>query len=335
MYYKEDIGIVIPTYNRSMEVEKTLDVLFQNKNIPGAIYIMDQSNDNRTKKIVQKYKKNFPKISYIKIQSPSTSKASNTGIELAKKKFKLILMLDDDIDCFTGFLDGILYEFNNNKKIYGLSGEGIINIKKNQRYFNNMIKKIILNSFFLPNPTNIKLKVLGPYGNTGHSDSFSGTKNAEWLPGVFMCYKREVFDNYKIPESRGYNLLQDIDLSYYVFRKYGKGSLIVTDKAKYIHRFSQIERYPNHKLAFVNQEDRFIFYYRHFHNLIGTLKLIWSVFGLILIKITLLIFKPNKKNFLKLKYFLKSLFYCIKNRKNIKNRNYRLFLNEDLSLKDI
>lgn len=332
MYTSKDIGIVIPTYNRAEDVDKTLSFLLENDNIPAGIYVVDQSPNDKTRQVVENAKKSFDNINFIKCKIASTAKASNIGIEKAKKKHKIVLMLDDDVDCFPGFLDGLLGEFNSNNKIYGVAAWGPGNELKNYSHFLRFIQKIILNFFLLPSKINNKFMVLGPYGNTGSYIRKQRISDAQWLPGVNMCYRREVFEDYKIPESKGYNLLQDIDVSYHTFRKYGKGSLVITDKAEVRHRGSQVERYPNSKLAFVSQEDRFIFYYRYFHNFPGTLKLIWSIFGLILLKSLSFIFKPNKKNFLDLKYFISSLSYNIKNRENIKKGEYRLFLDNDYNL---
>lgn len=331
MYSAKDIGVMIPTYNRNTEVDRTLKILLSDKEKPGAVYVVDQSSNDNTKKVVEKYRKKYKNIYFVKSLPPSTSKASNKGLALAKK-FKIVLMLDDDVDCLPGFLDGILEEFKN-PRVYGVAAREISErVPIGNRFLRNL-QKLALNFFLLPARSNLKFKVLGPYGNTG-SYLFKGSvRDAEWFPGINMCYRTEAIKNYKIPESRGYNLLQDIDISYYILKKYGKGSLVITDKAKVIHRYSQTERYADNKLSFVSQEDRFIFYYRFFNNFSGTLKFIWSIFGLILLKTLAFVFHPNKNNFLKLKYFVKSLIYCIKNRNNIKKGKYRTFLDENLALK--
>ena len=336
MYNSTDIGVVIPTYDRAYDVERTINVLLKNNNHPGAIYVVDQSHNDKTKKAIYKIRRKFKNIFFIRSKQPSTAIASNTGIELAKRKFKIVLMLDDDVDCPSGFFNGLLQEFNENEKVYGCAawarGAGE---EKNPNSIKNRATKAILNFFLLPSKTNMKFKVLGPYGNTGSYNPIFKRRieDAEWLSGVNMCYKKEVFEDYKIPESIGYNLLQDMDASYYVFKKYGKGSLVITDKTEVIHRGSQVGRYPDYKRAFVSQEDRFIFYYRFFNDFLGTLKFGWSVFGLVLLKTFNLIFKPNSENFFKIKYFLESFWYCFKNRQNIRSGKYRAFLNKDTSMK--
>ncbi len=332
MYSAKDIVVMIPTYNRYMEVDRTLKTLLSDKEKPGAVYVVDQSPNDNTRKVVEKYRKKYKGVYFVKSLPPSTSKASNKGLNLARK-FKIVLMLDDDVDCLPGFLKGLLEEFNSDDRVYGVAAREISEMVPIGNRFLRNLQKLALNFFLLPARANLKFKVLGPYGNTG-SYLFKGSvRDAEWFPGVNMCYKTEAIKNYRIPESKGYNLLQDIDISYYIFRKYGKGSLVVTDKAKVIHRYSQTERYADNKLSFVSQEDRFVFYYRFFNNFSGTLKFIWSIFGLILLKTLAFIFHPNKNNFLKLKYFVKSLIYCIRNRENIKKGRYRMFLDKNLGLK--
>jgi len=182
---------------------------------------------------------------------------------------------------------------------------------------------------------NKKFKVLGPCGNTGSYIKRRRIPDAEWFPGVNMCYRSEALKNYSLPEPLGYNLLQDMDISYYVFKKYGNGSLVITDKALVKHRVSLVERYDDYKRTLAGQEDRFIFYYRYFNNPSGKIKFIWSNFGLILLKTLDFIFRPGRESYFRLKYSLKALKYCLKNRRQIRDGKYRSFLNKDLSFKGV
>jgi len=110
--------------------------------------------------------------------------------------------------------------------------------------------------------------------------------------------------------------------------------LVIPKRIRAYHHYSDIERYPDKKRIFVNHEDHFNFYYRYFYNLSGTLKLIWELFWINILNIFRVIIKPKKENFLKIKYLWQALYYCIKYRKKIKNGKGRMFLNEDLSMKN-
>lgn len=326
---EKDVCIVTATYNRPEEVDRTLSMILKNKNIPGKILVIDQTKDNRTKEVVEKYKKNLP-VKFIHSSQPSSSIAKNMGINEAKKNFEIILVLDDDVDLLKDYLKELLNEFNSHPELIGLGG---IDTKISEEKYNK-IANFLLKLFFLPHVEDHKYRVNGPYGNTTSNKIARAIRDAEWLPGFNECFRSSVFKNYKMPESIGYNVLEDIDSSYYIFKKYGKGSLVITPKCRAYHRYSSTARYGEKKRIFVNHQDHFYFYYVYLNNLAGTLKLIWSLTGIIIGGILRTIFKPSKRNFLHMKYTLQAIVYCIKNKSDIKKGKLRKFLNSDLTMKD-
>ena len=120
----------------------------------------------------------------------------------------------------------------------------------------------------------------------------------------------------------------------FVYKKYGSGSLVIPFKVKVNHNYSQVERYADKKRIFVNHEDHFNFYYRHFPRFIEKLKFVWELFWINILNIARVVIKPNKINLLKLIYLWEALAYCIKYRKKIQKGESRMFLNSDLSLKE-
>jgi hypothetical protein len=158
-------------------------------------------------------------------------------------------------------------------------------------------------------------------------------RKAQWLPGFDEFFRSEVFSNYKMPESVGYNVLEDIDSSYYVFKKYGVGSLVVTPKCKAVHRFSMVARYTEKKRIFVNHEDHFYFYYKYFYPR-AKFKMVWSIFGMMVGFSAKALLTLKKDNLRAMKYNFEALKYCLKNRKDIREGKLRSFLNPDRSMKE-
>ena len=338
MLKEKDVCILIPTYNRSEDLEKLLKSIILQKEHPAKLIILDQSKNEKTKNMAQIYLKKNKFIEYKHYKIPSKNNALNDALIKIKNKFKIIILIDDDAELIQGFIKEVLKEFNSNPKIMGV---GAVDINDHNKFNSQEFKTIkfrVLNLFLgfmlLPHKDNHKFKILGPYGNTASSRIEKDIRDCEWIPGFVMCYRTEVFDNYKIPERIGYDVSEDIDLGYHTYTKYGKGSLVIPEKIKVYHNYSQIERYPDKKRIFVNHEDHFNFYYRYFYNLGGTLKLIWELFWINFLNILRVIIKPKKENFLKTKYLWQALYYCMKYRKRIKNGESRMFLNEDLSMKN-
>lgn len=330
MLTKKDICLIMATYNRPGDINRTLNNLIETDNKFGKIIIVDQSKDNKTKKIVHYYKKRL-NIRHIRANIPSADISMNIGIKIARKKFKLILTAGDDVDFLKGYADEIINEFNTYPEVMAIGGKEIIQDKDIK--FNSKILDFIFKIFFLPFKEDHKFRITGPYGHTTSVVINRPIRDIQWIPGCNMCAKSEVYQNYLWPEIKGYNVIDDIDSSYRIYKKYGKGSLIITPKCIVNHRHSQKARYDDKKRIFVNHEDHFSFYYMHFNNFSGTIKIILSLIGIIIGNLIICLLKPKKENLLILKYNIQGILYAYKHRQDIKNKNFRTFLNDDLSMK--
>ncbi len=329
----QDICLIIPTYNRAEDINKTLSSLLNKKNIPGKIIIGDQSKDEKTKKIAKEFSKKLP-IEYFYSDIPSANITNNIAIKKARDKYLLILTAGDDVDFFDNYFEEMIKEFNEHKEVIGIGGAEAEAEKYDFNKFKNKIANLFLRLFFLPHKEKQKFRVTGPYGNTSSPKVEREIRDAQWLPGFNECLRSEIYKDYLWPEIKGYDVLSDIDSSYRIYKKYGKGSLIITPKCKVHHRYSHAARYIEKKRIFVNHEDHFSFFYMHFNNFSGRLKMLWSLIGIVLGNYTRVFFSPKKPFSEAFKYNLQAIYYCYKNRKNIKNKNYRAFLNKDLTMKE-
>jgi glycosyltransferase involved in cell wall biosynthesis len=331
---KKDICLCIATYNRSDDIKKTLESLQKNKNIPGEIVIIDQSKNDKTKIVCREYKrKKFP-IKYLYIDTPSADISMNIGLKYAREKYPLIATAGDDVDFLEGYFEEILKIFNKDSKIMAAGG---IDTAKDTPVFGKeegKFFKIFFKIFFLPYKKKNSFSITGPYGHTLTNDVDRVLKNVQWIPGFNCVWRSEVYKDYLWPEIIGYNVLDDIESSYHVYKKYGKGSLAITPTAKVFHRRSHVSRYGERKRIFVNHEDHFTYYYTHFYNFSGTMKLIWSLFGIILGNSIRATFGRKKEYWLNFKYNLEAIKYCYNNKHLIKQNKKRLFLNKDLSMKE-
>ena len=334
MYTKKDICIITTTYNRPKDIDLEIKSLINYKNFAGKHIILDQSKNNETKKVFEKYTNKYSALRYKHFNVASKIISLNNGIDTAlKEKYKIICILDDDVEVKKDILSIALREFNSNEEIKGV---GAIQIEPLLPY--NLLKFKIKNSllkfFLLPNFGKDTYRILGPYGHNSVLHTNKDLRNCQWMPGFLNFYKAEVFEKYRLPGRIGYEVLSDIDIGYSAFKRNGLGSLVIPKDMRVYHHMSSVERYPNKKRIFVNHEDHITFYYRYFHNLPGFLKLFWELFWINILNLGRAVAIPRKENFLRLSYLWQALFYCFKYRKQIKAGKSRMFLNSDLSMKE-
>ena len=98
------ISIVICTYNswESLKICLTSLLNVQDSHIDYEIIIVDNNSSDLTKKLVKKFIKLNPRISYNFFPIQGLAKARNYGIKMTSKEF--ILFTDDDITFDENFL---------------------------------------------------------------------------------------------------------------------------------------------------------------------------------------------------------------------------------------
>ncbi len=121
------ISVVIPTYNRHTTIKQTIDSIIENTIKPDEVIIVDQSDNDKTKKNISKYK-NKINIIYIKVNIKSASSARNKGWKISVGD--IIAFTDDDAYVNKEWIENILKTFKNNKYNAGIIGGKIIPIYK-------------------------------------------------------------------------------------------------------------------------------------------------------------------------------------------------------------
>jgi glycosyltransferase involved in cell wall biosynthesis len=106
-------GLIIPTRNRPKELYSTLDFFLKKKIKFFKIIVVDSSDKNFKKEIINICNKFSINLCFSK---PSTSKQRNIGLKkIIKKKLKFIMFLDDDLmfyknsfNCLKLFLSNLI-----------------------------------------------------------------------------------------------------------------------------------------------------------------------------------------------------------------------------------
>ena len=234
-YSLKDISMIIATYNRSDDLKISLDVI--KKFIPklNEVIIIDQSKTSKTKDFIKHL--HNKKIKYIHTSFPSLARARNLGVKNLSKDSKIVWFIDDDATLPHNYFDAILNIYN---KYYNAKGvSAYIKQKSVHSKFESFLRRI----FFLEHQSKNKMKVMSVYGCV-YPSALTKVIVAEWLSGVNMSFKREIFDDGMEFDNNliGYSLGEDFDFSYRVHKKYNN-SLYITPEANVIHRVTPIERF--------------------------------------------------------------------------------------------
>ena len=318
IYEIKDISVVIPTYNRKEDLKITLKNLSKSLKNLNEIIVVDQSKNQETKNLIESL--NSKKIRYVFSKTPSITIARNLGVKKSSKDSKIICFIDDDVSIEEDYFKEVLKVFNSNKLVKAVAG--YVNIPENEKesQIENMLRRLFFINFKEVNGA----RILSSYGNT-YPSVLNKEINSHWIPGVNMCYLKSVFNEQKFDEALlGYTIAEDIDFSYRLYKKYPLG-LIITPKAKLIHRVSNIEREEKKRISYINQVDHFYFQFKNLNNFTHILKFLWSLYGITILRSLNFIFNLNNKSKLKFVYYLESLYYSIINIKKIKKGKVRNF----------
>jgi GT2 family glycosyltransferase len=246
------------------------------------------------------------------------------GIQNVSPKSDLILFLDDDVSIDCNYFKEVTKVFDEHPEAKAVAG---YNPQKAFNRLENALKKI----FFLGYLERLgQARIVSAYGNT-YPATLNAVASAQWLPGVNMCYRRDVFKDQMFDQNLlGYTLAEDIDFTYRLYKRYPNG-LFITPFAHLDHRASNIERAPTNQMSYINQVDHFYFFFKNLNtSYLNQFKFIWSLLGISILRAMNMIIKPNKNNYLKCKYFFKSLLYCLSNIQDIKEGKVRNFINQKI-----
>ena len=112
------ISIIIPTHNRSEQLEMVLKSIFKlNDKVSFEIIVVDNNSTDNTKAVCNSFKN----IKYVFEKNTAFSKARNTGA--INSTGQILLYLDDDVLVNDGSLTSILKVFKENNKCGAIAGK--------------------------------------------------------------------------------------------------------------------------------------------------------------------------------------------------------------------
>jgi hypothetical protein len=222
-------GLIIPTRNRPKELYSTLDFFLKKKIKFFKIIVVDSSDKNFKKEIINICNKFSINLCFSK---PSTSKQRNIGLKkIIKKKIKFIMFLDDDLM----FYKNSFKVMNSYIERYKCQYSGF-SFSNNSLQKETLIEKVKLSNF---------IEKIGLYSadkgkvlNNGWQTKITNLKKnlqSQWLPTACVIYKKDFLIGKYFNESFGaYSYLEDLDFSLQINPERQNIFLVVAN-AKFLH----------------------------------------------------------------------------------------------------
>lgn len=200
-------SIIIPTYNRPVDLKKCVGSLANQDSPPSEVIIVDDGDlREEVRNHLRDTLPNSSTLIFSQSQgTPGISAARNRGIELASAT--IIVFLDDDIELEESYLSRLrsVYESHDNPDLAGVGG--FESKLRKRRYPEKLFNRI----FYLP--TN------GWGINEVGVQSFDSTINditkSDWLSGKNASYKLSVLGDEPFRQCEGgRETLEDVDLGW-------------------------------------------------------------------------------------------------------------------------
>lgn len=320
-YKPKDLSIVIMTYNRPTELKRNFDHLAKLKSPPYEIIIVDQSENDKTKKLYEQYKKKIPSLKYTHSKKPSITKSKNIGLDKSSPKTKIILFLDDDAYVGPNYIDELIGAYNKIKSANAISGydcttaaeqlagSGLTRIK-------NSVETTLKKMFFLGYVGDKEMRVTSPYGNTAPGPIKKPVR-AQWFPGTDPSFKKDLLKQIRFDENFfWWSLGEDVDVGYRFHKMFG-GMYLIPATMRHKHPQHEDDFKKKIKKIYMNQINHFYLY----HKIMPEMKFrfFWNLAGITLLR-TLRLFNITrpKKSYIEFKYYILSLIYSIRNSEKIK-----------------
>jgi len=277
-----NVSIIIPTKNRSKDLEGLLKLLFGQTTLSKEIIVVDDSTNEKTKELVGDIRKKFVvkgvEIKYVRGMGGGIAQARNIGF--SHSTGEICLFLDDDIIINTRYIEEILKVYEIFPNALGVGGY-IVNWFSRSSALSNAVNKLFYGVYGTPDKCQARpLGMSYPY-------RLDKVINCEWLSGTNSSYRREILKIFKWDEKlQRYSLCEDKDLSYRIHKRF-PNSLFITPHAKVIHKASPTGRLSDKYVIYLGTTYSTYIYFKNwkqtFRNL---LTFIWGMFfGYLMLKI--------------------------------------------------
>lgn len=260
-----DYAVLFPTLNRPHFVKRFLDSLDQQTRQPVEFVLVDQSDDDSTQKVFEKWEPKNPNLKkvYLHRKIKSLILSRNAALD-AVSDVDLICFLDDDLVLKPEFCERLVTVFERDTQSQYAGGMGTV---VPWHYRKNPLQGI----FMMPREGEGKFQASGAPTYCHWKDQFTET---EFLSGGITFWRTPIIKEYRYDERlSGYGHGDDVDVSYRVSRKH---KLFYEPTAQCFHDEHSPGREAGYKYrkAWIQN-----YYYLAQKNGLSTKAYLWCAFG--------------------------------------------------------
>ena len=225
------ISAIIPTKNRPEDLLRGLISICEQSRIPDQLVIVDQSDTDKTKKLIHSFMNQYKNIHLIYIYDPKIlGLVDAKRVSVIYATGDILCFLEDDVILEHDYFHEIEVGFFKNNKMIGCCG--VITNPPKTSFFYKLIFKIFHCGIF-KDP-----RIDAIDRSTRTSEVFIPS---EMLSGGISAWRRSVFENISFDVANGFHMFEDIDFSTRVARHYGN-RLFINPNARLAHYCSPINR---------------------------------------------------------------------------------------------
>lgn len=169
-----DISVLLCTRNRGDRIRDAIDSILENSYTNFELIVLDQSLDDKTKEVLEKY--HDSRIRYIRSHTVGLSKSRNIAIN--KCLTEIIAFTDDDCIVDREWLASIMLEYKNDSSLMGIFGR-VLPYGKGGAL---MVCHCTIDSM---DRNNVEKPVI-PYKVLGHGNNMSFKKNVFRKAGLYI-----------------------------------------------------------------------------------------------------------------------------------------------------
>jgi GT2 family glycosyltransferase len=230
------IVAVIPTRNRPVDLCKAVASILNQKRLPEALMIVDQSEGDESVDAVNRLFENETEVELIYVHDNRIS-----GLVEAKKvaseisNHDIVCFLEDDVVLEPAYIGNIELGFVVNEEMLGCSG--VITNQPNQSGFYRLMHAFFFRGIF----EDPRVQIFGPqYAD----DKTSGLVLCDVLSGGLSAWRREVLLTIPFDVENEFFMFEDIEYSTRVVKEYGH-KLYINRKARLEHHMAARNRDPH------------------------------------------------------------------------------------------
>jgi len=272
------ISVIIATMNRPDDLHKVLESVAKQSLLPDEVLVIDQSVDDRTRRLVEEIKAGYSNFSnrlkYFFQEEKSLVKARNRGLSLATGE--KISFLDDDSELFPDYYERVQAYFEAHLEVGALSGNTLP--KEKFEGLGWSLRQGLMR-FFLLSDWSGHMTPSG-FGHPIYEKEIDRVISVGLLPGCNMNFRAKCIEGEKFDEwFTGYGFREDVDFCYRISKK---TQIRMIPDAKLYHHYSTGNRLDVERLKRMEMRNNYYIFKKHkYRNFFSNLIFCYSLCGII------------------------------------------------------